>query len=115
LGPVWNADGEQVLARDTLKTVAEVCSARSFPLSAIVMLKPRVEGEHVLRRAERTDIIAGLADDNVRRGPNGLPFDQVKLFEVLAAAVAASPTFELSVGADLSSLAPLVSSVIDAG
>ncbi len=112
LGGDWNSEGEKVLKRESLRTIAEVLPPQPHPLRAIVMLESRVEGAHIIRKAEKTDVMAYLADDNVRRGPKGMLTDQVDRFKVLAAAIAATPTFELRVGSDLSTLSQELAAAI---
>lgn len=112
LGPDWNAEGEQVLARGSLKGVVDVCAPAACPLAAIIMLQPRVRGGHVLEPVAKTELMVSLADDNVQRGPKGLLPDQLERFQVLAAAVAATPAYALHVGTDLPSLGALVHAVI---
>jgi hypothetical protein len=101
-----------VLSLRALESVASVCAQRPLPLAAIVLLEPRVEGAHVFRRADKADVMAALAGDNCVRGPDGIKSDQLRRFKALAAAVAATPVFELRVGNDLAALAPLVASVL---
>jgi hypothetical protein len=112
MGETWNSDGEQVLSLRALESVASVCAQRPLPLAAIVLLEPRVEGAHVFCRADKADVMAALAGDNCVRGPDGIKSDQLRRFKALAAAVAATPVFELRVGNDLATLAPLVASVL---
>jgi hypothetical protein len=108
-GP-WTAEDEQVLELATLAQVAVVCEPRPLPLAAIVLLQQRVGGSHVFRPAAKADAMVALAQDNVTRAASGLKSDQLKRFEALAAAVAATPVFELRVGDDLSTLARLIAS-----
>jgi hypothetical protein len=112
MSEIWNAEGEQVLSLRALESVATVCAPRPIALAAIVLLEPRVEGAHVLRRADKAEVMATLAGDNCMRGPDGIKSDQLRRFKALAAAVAATPVFELRVGNDLATLAPLVASVL---
>lgn len=112
LGPNWNSDGEQVLRRETLSAVAEVCSPRPFSLVAIVLLGLRVEGAHVLRQASKTDVMMHLAYDNLRQAQHGVMSDELARFQAISAAVAATPTYELRVGTDLGSVGALVTSVL---
>ena len=112
MGETWNAEGEQVLSLRALESVASVCAPRPIPLAAIVLLEPRVESAHVFRRTDKADVMAALAGDNCVRGPDGIKSDQLRRFKALAAAVAATPVFELRVGNDLATLAPLVASVL---
>jgi hypothetical protein len=112
LGPNWNSDGEQVLRRETLSTIADVCPPRPFSLAAVVLLGSRVEGAHVLRQASKTDVMIHLAYDNLRQAQHGVMSDELARFQAISAAVAATPTYELRVGSDLGSVGPLLMSVL---
>jgi hypothetical protein len=113
LGSDWNNEGEQVLTRVTLKTVAEVCPPRPFSLTAVVLLGQRVEGASVFREISKAELLLSLADDNVRRGRQGVMADEIARFQALSAAVAATPAYELWVGSDLGSLGPLLKSLFN--
>ncbi len=112
LGDNWNTEGEQVLPLRAIERVATVCATRPVALAAIVLLEARVKGAHVFSKADKTDVMAALAGDNCMRGPGGSPSDQVRRFKALAEAVAATPVYALRVGDDLTSVAPLVASVL---
>ena len=104
LGEFWNAEGEQVVTQETLRSITDVCPPRPYPLAAVIILGARVAGPHIVRKVEKPEILVSLADDNVRRSHHGVLGDQLVRFERMAAAIAATPTFELRVGTGLASL-----------
>jgi hypothetical protein len=108
----WNGDGEQVLTREALRSVADVCAARPLPLAAIGVLGPRASGPHAIRPIKRSEALVLLAADNVFRAPRGVLADDVCRFQSLSRIVADVPVCELSVGPDLSTLACAVTSAL---
>lgn len=108
----WNSDGEQVLTREALRSVADVCAARPLILAAIGVLGPRASGPHAIRPIKRSEALVHLAADNVFRAPRGVLADDLRRFQSLSRIVADVPVCELSVGPDLSTLACAVASAL---
>ena len=108
LGESWNDEGEQVLTQDAIRSIAEVCPPRPYPLAAIVLLGKRVVGSHIVCAMNKAEAMASLAADNIRQSHRGVLDDHLVRFHRLGAAVAATPTFELRVGSDLASLGDML-------
>ena len=114
LGDTWNTDDEQLLSRDTLKQVIEVCPPRPYPLGAIVYLGPRTEGPHLLNKLGKAETLTRFTALNIHRKQAGGLLDKDLIrFEAMGAAIASAMTLELRVGRDLDSLGERVRSALD--
>ncbi len=108
----WNSDDEQVLTREALGSVADICAARPIALAAIGVLGPRASGPHAIRPIKRSQVLVHIATDNVFRAPRGVLADDLHRFQSLSRIVADVPVCELSVGPDLSTLGSAVASAL---
>jgi hypothetical protein len=108
LGPAWNADGEQALSGAALNSVIDVLPPRPLPLAAFIVLGPRVDGEHRVRRIAKADLLVRFAGDNVSGSPYGVLEDDLARYQGIARAVAVTPAFELNVGSDLDTLSACI-------
>jgi hypothetical protein len=108
----WNREGEQVLTRHALRSVADVGAPRPRRLAAVVVLWPRVSGGHQIVPIKRSDALVQLAADNVFRAPRGVLADGLQCFDSLSRIVSDVATYKLSVGSDLSRLGHVVMSAL---
>jgi hypothetical protein len=104
MSDAWDSNGEQGLMRGDLGRALAVPPARPIDLSAIVLLGPRVSGDHLIRPARRSEVLVKTATDNVFRAPRSVLADDVRRFGAIAAAVAATSGYELNVGSRLDTL-----------
>jgi hypothetical protein len=100
----WDKEDEQPLGPDRLAGLVTVLPPRPLPISALIAIGPRTGGDHRLAPLPKAEMLVRLAADNLGRTRAGIPADNLIRMERIAAAVAASPCFELNVGADLASL-----------
>jgi hypothetical protein len=100
----WDANGEQGLHRSRLPGVIALPPARAVELAAVVLLGQRVEGAHIVRRAQRSEILLRTATDNVFRGPRSVTDNDVNRFRAIASAIGAAAGYQLNVGSDLKTL-----------
>lgn len=100
----WDANGEQGLHRSRLPGVIALPPARAVELAAVVLLGQRVEGAHIVRRAQRSEILLKTATDNVFRGPRSVTDNDVNRFRAIASAIGAAAGYQLNVGSDLATL-----------
>jgi len=108
----WDSDDEQVLTREALASVADVCAARPIALAAIGVLGPRASGPHAIRPIERSQVLVHVATDNVFRAPRGVLADDLHRFQSISRIVVDVPVCELNVGPDLSTLGCAVASAL---
>jgi hypothetical protein len=113
LGDVWNAEGEQSVARTALQSAVEVLPPRPVSLAALIVLGRRVSGQHRLRRVRKADLLALLAADNIFGSRRGVLEPELARFHSLARAATAMPALELNVGGELATLARCVLSTLD--
>ena len=114
LGDAWNTDDEQLVSRDTLKRVIEVCPPRPYPLGAIVSLGPRTEGPHVLNKLGKAETLTRFSALNIHTKRDGGLLDRdLMRFESMGAAIASAMTLELRVGSDIYSLGDRVRAALD--
>jgi hypothetical protein len=100
----WNAEGEQVLTRQALASVARVLPPQPRALAAILLLGKRAAERHTINEAAKADLLVSFAQDNVFTGARGVMPHELRRFEAFAAAVADTPVFELRVGTGLDTL-----------
>lgn len=100
----WDKEDEQPVSPDRLAGLATVLPPRPLPIAALIAIGPRTGAGHRLERLAKAEMLVRLAADNLGRTRAGIPADNLKRMERIAAAVAASPCFELNVGTDLASL-----------
>jgi hypothetical protein len=105
LGSAWNAEDEQAVRRAALQPAIDVPPPHPLPLAALVVLGPRVAGEHRLRPMPKADLLALVATDNIFCSPRfGVPEEDLARYRGIARAVANSPAFQVNVGTGLDSL-----------
>jgi hypothetical protein len=114
LGAKWNADGEQSLSPKALEGIIELIPARSFPLTALVLLGKRVSGAHVFKPMRKADLFVHFANDNVFRSTSGVLNEELTRYHRFVGLVAATPAYELNVGSDLSTLGETIASALSA-
>jgi len=107
-GEAWDAVGEQVVRRDAFRNTVRLENGQPRPVAALFRLARAADGETVVKPAARTEVLASLAADNVRKSHSGLLPLQQRRFATLARLVAAVPVFDLLVGSDLAALAPAI-------
>jgi hypothetical protein len=100
----WDSADEQPLQIAALQDLAPTLPPAPFAIAAVAVLGPRSLNGHRILPLAKASALAALAQDNIRRFARGILPDHVERFEVLGAMVAATPTFELRVGAPLDSL-----------
>ena len=113
LGSSWNADGEQSLSREALRSVVELLPAQSYPLAALVLLGKRVAGAHIFRPMRKADLFVHFANDNVSRSPLGVLNDDLARYHRFVGMVTAMPAYELNVGSDISTLGQTIAAALE--
>jgi len=111
-GPKWNADGEQSLRQQALKSVVELIPGQSYPLTALVLLGKRATGAHVFRPMRKADLFVHFAHDNVSRSPLGVLSDDLARYHRFIGLVASTPAYELNVGGDLTTLGATIAAAL---
>jgi len=112
LGTNWDSAGEQVLQTTALNKVARTVPPAPIPITAIAILRGPSPSGHHFAPLGKAEALRYLVEDNIRRSRLGVPADHVKRFEVLGTLVATTPTFELRVGAPLTSLPDFVATAL---
>ena len=112
LHDVWDEHDEQVLTGATLSRVARVADAKPAKIAAIAVLGRRTAADHQLLPLSKATALKLLAEDNIRRTPEGLSPTQVARFKALSSLIVATPTYELCVGERLPELGREVLSVL---
>jgi hypothetical protein len=100
----WDSAGEQTLRMAALLGLAPTLPPAPVEIAAVAVLGPRSLNGHRLSPLDKASALAALAQDNVRRFARGILPGHVERFKVLGGMVAATPTFELRIGARLESL-----------
>ncbi|MFN0263141.1 hypothetical protein ACKTEK_04605 [Tepidamorphus sp. 3E244] len=105
LPETWNHEGEQAVHTDNFTDKFEVVKRPPRPLAAIVLLGQRTGAGHSLEAISRSDALIRIVRDNVSNSPTGVkPWNQSQ-FMLYSQMVRDTPTFELRVGTDLTTLA----------
>ncbi|MCL4766617.1 MAG: hypothetical protein KJZ80_10325 [Hyphomicrobiaceae bacterium] len=104
LGPVWNAEGEQPMPREVLRSAVDVMAGRPVPLAGLALLGARRSGAHIFRPLPKSELLVRMASDNVFRSPYGVLDDDLARYRRIARMVASTPAYELNVGSDLATL-----------
>jgi hypothetical protein len=100
----WDSAGEQPLQLAALRGLAPTPAPAPIEIAAIAFLGERSVDGHQIAPLEKANALARLAQDNIRRFAYGLLPDHAARFTVLGALVAATPSFELRIGAPLETL-----------
>jgi hypothetical protein len=108
----WDRAGEQTLQTTTLSRVALTVPPVPVPIGVIAILRDRTKGRHCLAPIEKAKALKLVAEDNVRRSRLGVPSLDVERFVALGSLIAATPTFQLRVGAPLALLPDHVAAVV---
>ena len=112
LGPDWNADGEQGVSLNTLRSQMQVLPGRAYPLKGLVLLGDRTQGAHRIRPMRKSDLFIHFVKDNLSCSQNGLMEDDLARYNAFVRAVASTPAYELNVGSDLSSLGTVIAAAL---
>lgn len=116
VGPLpdrWDKNGEQPVTTAQLRAQISISPPRPQTLGAIVLIGPRSDADHSIRRLSKAELLIELAGDNVAWRPLGMTQRAQERFDVLAEIVAQVPAFLLSAGTDLETLPAVVSKGLD--
>jgi hypothetical protein len=85
--------------------VIDVPPPHPLPLAALVILGPRIAGEHRVQPMPKADLLALVATDNIFCSPRfGVPEEDLARYQGIARAVASAPALQVNVGTGLDSL-----------
>lgn len=116
LGPlpdIWDDAGEQGVTLERLSDLISIANNNPVELAAIFQLGPRSQGAHKISPVGKSEILIGMAHENVAWRPAGMVPKAVQKFDVLAQMISQVSTYSLSAGTDLASLPALVSDAIN--
>jgi hypothetical protein len=100
----WAAHEEQGVLLHDIAAYVQITRPSPEPLEAIILLGSRSAGEHRFARLSKSEALIEIAADNVAWFESGAPQRSATLFDALARAVAATPTYRLQAGPDLDAL-----------
>ncbi len=112
LGPEWNAEDEQGVTLNALRSQMEVLPGRAYPLTGLILLGDRTQGAHRLRPMRKSDLFVHFVRDNLSCTQNGLMEDDLARYNAFVRAVASTPAYELNVGSDLSTLGEVIAAAL---
>jgi hypothetical protein len=112
LPDTWNEEDEQAVATDSLQSAIAVAEPAPTPLTAVIMLGTRSDGDHRVSTLSKTDALIRLAQDNISNSATGVKAWNKKHFETVAAMLRGVPVLELNAGTALDTLPQAVDAAL---
>lgn len=101
----WNEEGEQPLTLADLQSCVRTVAPRPIAVAAVVVLgERRPARDHEFAPLDKGSALLHLAQDNIKRAPDGVSPTQAKRFAALSRLLAATPAFKVHVGTNLDGL-----------
>jgi hypothetical protein len=102
---IWNTDDEQSVAIAALPQIGIKTVRHNAEPDVLILLGPRNERDHQLLEISKTEFLMDVMKENLRASGKVGAKKTSEQFETLSALVSLKPTFSLSVGKDINSLA----------
>lgn len=108
----WNEEDEQPVVPETLSQFATIADPRPVPLTAVILLGARSDGDHHLAPVSKSDALVRIAQDNVSNSVNGVKAWNQRHFDTVAEMLRSVPVLELRAGPALESLPSAVGAAL---